>query len=337
MADDRSAPSPERVIGAFQAFHSTAAVKAGVELDLFTAIGEGVDTARALATRCHAAERGIRILCDYLVVQGFLRRESDRYALGVDAATFLDRHSPAYFGSAVEYFACELNQGAFARLTAAVRRGGTALPEDGVLAPEHPVWVEFARAMTPIGAFLSTMLAGFLDARNRGRVKVLDIAAGHGLYGIALLRANPQAEVVALDWPKVLTVARENANAAGVADRFRAVPGSALTTEFGDGYDLVLLVHFLHLAPAACERLLTKVHGALVPGGQAVVLGLIPNEDRISPPTAAAFNLVMLATTGAGDSYPFSDLDRMFRNAGFTRTELHDLPPSPERVVIAYR
>jgi SAM-dependent methyltransferase len=338
MADDRSAlPSPEKVIDAFQAFHRTAAVKAGVELDLFTAIGEGVDTLPALATRCQAAERGIRILCDYLVVIGFLRKAGSRYALGLDAATFLDRHSPAYFGSTVNYFACELNQGAFAGLTAAVRRGGTALPGDGVLAPEHPVWVEFARAMAPIGAFLSMLLARFLGAGIGGRMKVLDIAAGHGLYGIALLRENPQAEVVALDWPKVLTVAQENAETAGVADRFHAMPGSALTTEFGEGYDLVLLVHFLHLDPAACERLLTKVHAALIPGGRAVVLGLIPNEDRVSPPTAGAFNLVMLATTGGGDSYPFSNLDRMFRNAGFDRTELHDLPPSPERIVIAYR
>jgi len=115
------------------------------------------------------------------------------------------------------------------------------------------------------------------------------------------------------------------------------IAGSALATEFGEGYDLVLLVHFLHLDRAACERLLTKVHAALIPGGRAVALGLIPNEDRVSPPTAAAFNLVMLATTGGGDSYPFSELDRMCRHAGFARTELHDLPPSPERVVIAFR
>src|SRR5215468_2919902 len=148
MADDRTAlPSPEKVIDAFQAFHRTAAVKAGVELDLFTAIGEGVDTVPALATRCQAAERGIRILCDYLVVIGFLRKAASRYALAIDAATFLDRHSPAYFGSTVGYFACETNQEAFARLTAAVRQGKTALPEDGALVPEHPVWVEFARAM----------------------------------------------------------------------------------------------------------------------------------------------------------------------------------------------
>lgn len=338
MADERGAPSPERVIDAFQAFHRTAAVKAGVELDLFTAIGEGVDTTPALSTRCRAAERGIRVLCDYLVVLGFLRKESDRYALSVDAASFLDRNSPAYFGSAVNYFAGELNQGAFASLTAAVRRGGTALPGDGVLAPEHPVWVEFARAMAPIGAFLSTLLANLLAVRTGGRMKVLDLAAGHGLYGIALLRENPLAEVVAVDWQNVLAVAQRNAERAGVADRFRTMPGSALATEFGEGYDLVLLVHFLpDLDPATCVRLLNKVHAALVPGGRAVALGLVPNEDRISPPIAAAFSLVALATTGGGDSYPFSELDRMFRSAGFERTELQALPPSPEHAVIAYR
>ena len=45
-----------------------------MELDLFTAIGEGADAAHTLAVRCQAAERGIRILCDYLVVIGFLPR-----------------------------------------------------------------------------------------------------------------------------------------------------------------------------------------------------------------------------------------------------------------------
>src|SRR5262249_39097825 len=162
------------------------------------------------------------------------------------------------------YFACDLNQAAFAGLTAVVRRGGTALPGDGVLAPEHPVWVEFARAMAPIGAFLSTLLAGLLRASPNRPLKVLDIAAGHGPYGIALARENPQTEVVALDWPYVLTVARENAEAAGVADRFRNIAGSALTAEFGDGYDLALLVHFLpDLDPTTCELLLAKVHAAL--------------------------------------------------------------------------
>ena len=123
--------SLQTILDLFAAFHRTAAVKAGVELDVFTAIAEGVDTPGALATRCQAAERGIRILCDYLTSIGLLTKRGDRYGLGRDAGAFLDRRSPSYFGSMVTSVAGETNLQGFARLTAAVRRGGTALPARG--------------------------------------------------------------------------------------------------------------------------------------------------------------------------------------------------------------
>jgi len=330
--------SLETILDLFVAFHRTAALRSGVELDVFTAIAEGVDTASALAARCEAADRGIRILCDYLTVIGLLRKHGDRYTLGPDAATFLDRRSPACIGSIVTSVAGEANLQAFAQLTAAVRRGGTALADRGTLAPEHPAWVEFARAMVPAGAFLGPLLATFLDVRAAGRIRVLDIAAGHGLYGIAVATANPEAEVVALDWSNVLAVAREHAEVAGVTHRYRTIAGSVFTEGFGEGYDLVLLIHFLQdLDTGSCEDLLAKVHRALAPGGRAVALGLIPDDDRISPAAHAAFGLVMLATTPGGDAYTVTELDRMFRNAGFERTELGELAPTSERVLIAHR
>ena len=55
----------------------------------------------------------------------------------------------------------------FARLTEAVRRGGTAMPEAGTLAPEHPLWVEFARAMAPLAGM--TRPAARQPARRRAR------------------------------------------------------------------------------------------------------------------------------------------------------------------------
>src|SRR5262249_60534526 len=105
---------------------------------------------------------------------------------------------------------------ACARVRAAVRGGGTRLGAEGTLAPEHPVWVEFARAMVPGGAFMGPLLARLLDVQASGHMKVLDVAAGHGLYGIAVASQNPAPEVVALDWPNVLAVACEHAEASGV-------------------------------------------------------------------------------------------------------------------------
>jgi ubiquinone/menaquinone biosynthesis C-methylase UbiE len=173
---------------------------------------------------------------------------------------------------------------------------------------------------------------------ERAPVKVLDIAAGHGLFGIALAKRNENAEITALDWQAVLEVARENAAAAGVAARFRTIAGSAFEVEFGGPYDIVLLTNFLHHFDAAtCEALLRKVHAALAPGGRAVALEFVPNEDRVTPPGAAAFSFVMLGSTRAGDAYTFAEYRRMFGAAGFGGLALHDLPPTDERVVIARR
>jgi 2-polyprenyl-3-methyl-5-hydroxy-6-metoxy-1,4-benzoquinol methylase len=184
-------------------------------------------------------------------------------------------------------------------------------------------------------AMPAEIIAQILQASEGKKWKVLDIAAGHGLFGIALGRHNPNAEIVALDWPAVLEVAKENATVAGLTSRYRTLPGSAFDVEFGSGYDIVLLTNFLHhFDIATCEALLRKVHAALAPGGRAVTLEFVPNEDRISPPTAAKFSMVMLGSTPSGDAYTHAEFQKMFRNAGFKTCAIHT-PPIGEQVLVA--
>jgi predicted nicotinamide N-methyase len=329
--------SPDLFLQTVTAYQRTEALKAAIQLDLFTAIGVGAHTADVLARKCETSERGMRILCDYLVVIGFLTKEGRSYRLTPDTAVFLDRRSPAYLGSAATFLTSPMFVEALCDLTGAVRKGGTMMGEEGSIAPEHPLWVEYARSMAPMMRLPAELIAGRLNAGAGDTWKVLDIAAGHGLYGIALAKQNSNAEIVALDWPNVLTVAQENAQAAGVARRYRTLPGNAFEVDFGRGYDLVLLTNFLHhFDPATCEALLRKVHAALAPAGRAVTLEFVPNEDRVTPPATAPFSLVMLASTPSGDAYTFSELDRMYRNAGFSRSELHPLPPTSQQLVISH-
>jgi SAM-dependent methyltransferase len=326
------------VYDALTAYQRSAAFRTAIELDVFTAVGEGATTPAALAARCRAAERGLRALCDRLVVDGFLAREGAGYALTPTAAAFLDRRSPAYAGSAATFCVAPTIVSAFDRLTEAVRRGGTAIPDDGTLGPDHPVWVEFARAMAPVARFTATLLANLLEASRAPRWRVLDVAAGHGMFGIVVATENPNAEVTALDWRNVLAVARENAEAAGVAARFQTLPGSAFDVDWGTGYDLVLLPNFLHhFDRAGCERLLAKAHAALAPGGRVVIVEFVPDDDRHGPPAALAFGLVMLATTPAGDAYTFAEYRAMLRAAGFADATFHPLVPSPNSAVAATR
>jgi len=139
-----------------------------------------------------------------------------------------------------------------------------------------------------------------------------------------------------LDWRNVLPFARRNAEEAGIVERFHEIPGDAFEVEFGEGYDLVLLTNFFHHFDApTCTRLMRKVHAALKDGGRAVTLEFVPDEDRVSPPVAASFALVMLGTTPAGDAYTFSEFDQMFRDAGFSRSEPHPAPPG--QIIVSHK
>jgi 2-polyprenyl-3-methyl-5-hydroxy-6-metoxy-1,4-benzoquinol methylase len=331
-------PSPQLFFQTINAYQRTEALKAAIELELFTAIGEGSTTTSDLAERCDASERGVRILCDFLAIMGFLNKEGDRYNLTQDSAVFLDKRSPAYMGGIVEFISTPKLTENFKNFAEAVRKGGTTDTEGGTVSPDNPIWVKFARAMAPMMAMPAQMLAKLVDPAPAGRLKILDIAAGHGLFGIAFATNNSEAEITALDWPKVLEVAKENASKAGVGDRYSTIEGSAFDVDYGTGYDLVLLTNFLHhFDPPTCETLLRKVHAALNEGGRAVTLEFVPNADRISPPDAAAFSVMMLGSTPAGDAYTFAELERMFNNAGLSRSEIHPLPPSIQQAVISYK
>lgn len=342
MAASHSTPQPSPVLffDTMRAYQRTAALKSAIELDLFTAIGEGNATAQAAARRCQASQRGTRILCDFLVVIGFLTKENDRYSLTPDSAAFLDRRSTGYLGGATEFLSCPSAAESFGRLTEAVRKGRTAVSESGATVPENPDWVKFARGMAGLARISSELTAGRILAdtmQSHGTVRrVLDIAAGHGLYGISVARRFPDATITAVDWPNVLSVAKENAQAAGIGERYRMIPGSAFDVEFGKGYDIALLSNILHhFDPPTCERLLLRVHAALKNAGRAFTVDFVPNEDRVSPREAALFSLTMLANTPAGEAYTFSELDRMFRNAGFHSSELLAIPPSISQLVIS--
>jgi precorrin-6B methylase 2 len=338
MSQSGSTPTPEHLFKTLNAYQESAALKAAIELNLFTGIGEGNQTAQDLAAYCHADPRGIRILCDYLAIQGFLTKSGQEYGLSTDAAVFLDRRSPAYMGSVAEFIVRPEMVDSFDDLAGCVRKGGTLMPGKGSVETEYADWTIFARAMMPMMRMPAQQIAEIVECDPGQKYRLLDIAAGHGLFGIAFAQRYPHLEVFAVDWPQVLEVAKENAALAGVTDRYRTLPGDAFEVEFGEGYDLALLTNFLHhFDPPTCEALLRKVHAALKDGGRVATLEFVPNEDRISPPVPAAFSLIMLAATPSGDAYTYPELEAMFKNAGFSRSESRPLTASPQQVIVSYK
>src|SRR6266480_3329394 len=130
------APSPALLFDTINAYQKTAAIKAAIELDIFTALANSPATADVIARHAKASPRGIRILCDFLTMLGFLTKLDERYGLSPDSAVFLNRKSPAYAGGTLEFLLSEHLRGAFDLMTEAVRNGGTAQAQDGSVAPE---------------------------------------------------------------------------------------------------------------------------------------------------------------------------------------------------------
>src|SRR5262245_27001675 len=332
------APTPGRFFQTINAYQQTAALKASLELGVFTAIGAGHVTAEALAEHCEASVKGMRILCDFLVILQFLTKEGSQYGLAPDAALFLDKNSRMYVGGTAGFLLSPPMMHFFDDFTAVVRKGGAVVTGGGTVSYEHPVWKEFARSMVPLMIPPAEAIAAVVNANGGAGMKVLDLAAGHGIFGITIARHNPKAAVHAVDWAGVLQIAREHAVAAGVADRWHPIEGSAFEVEFGTDYDVALITNFHHhFSPATIETLMRKVNDALKPSGVAVTLEFVPNDDRVTPPDAASFSVMMLGSTEEGDAYTFAEYETMFHNAGFAHNKLHRLDNSPEALIVSRR
>lgn len=330
-------PNPLQIFTTLQGFQRTFALKAAVDLDLFTAIAKGSRTAAEIAKSCNAAERGVRMLSDALVVMGFLTKSGSNYSLTPDTAFFLDSRAPAYLGLAFNFLLHPTQLAHFEHLAAAVRNGG-ASDHESTLAPNDPIWIEFAKGMAPMMMPAAQTMAGLLagELSSRPSAKILDIAASHGLFGITVAQRLPKAHIYALDWANVLEVARDNAAKQGFSDRYHLLPGSAFEVDYGAGFDAILITNLLHhFDPAENEKMLKKAHAALNPGGQVLILEFVPNDDRVSPPVPAMFGLTMLGSTPKGDAYTLAEYAAMCRNAGLETPRLIPLEPMPQSLVVA--
>lgn len=318
-------------------FHRTAAIKSAIDLDLVTALSEGCTSVPALARRCRGSHRGIKILCDYLTSLGFLAKTGSEYHATAVSLMFLSRTSRAYIGDVVEFLASPAMMAQFQDLTSVIREGRLAGGKDGTV-PSHPLWRQFAKAMGCVMSPVAERVARILGAHRAVEPwNVLDMAAGHGLFGIAIARLNRNARVVALDWPEVLDVAVQNAEAAGLNGRYEILGGDARSIELTSHYDLVLLTNFLHhFSAATCAEILGKVHRALRPGGRAALLEYVTDEEEEHlEPAAAACALTMLGITPEGNVYTRREYEDWLRSAGFSTVVWDVAEPSDQLVIIA--
>lgn len=278
----------------------------------------------------------MRILCDYLVIVGILEKSGHEYRHTPTSAVLLCPTSPASMGPTIPFLLSRKILRASDVLTQTIRQGRTAL-EEPLAGEEVAEWVTFAQTMHPMMGAAAEFLAD-VGSRHGTPGKVLDVAASHGLFGMAFARRNAATKIVAQDFPSVLEVTRHKVTAAGLAAQYEFLPGSAFSVDLGGNYDVILVTNlYHHFDMPTCETLMRRFHGALREGGMMLTLEMVPNEDRVTPPAAASFSMMMLTNTPGGDAFTLAEYQTMLRASGFHGVEKYDVPQSPQQLVVAVK
>ncbi|MBV9851433.1 MAG: methyltransferase domain-containing protein [Armatimonadetes bacterium] len=306
-------------------------IEAAVRHRVFDVLDAGPRTVAEVSAETGASERGLRAVMNALVGLGLLAKDdAGRYTLTPESAAFLVSGKPGFFGGLFRHTTSQLLP-PWMQMTEIVRTGRPAMAvnQEGAGAEFFEAFVEDIFPNSYPGA---RALAGALGvAGAEGPVSVLDLAAGSGVWGIALAQASPQVQVTAVDWPQVVPVTRRVASRFGVADRFRYIEGDLHDADFGTGHQIATLGHILHSEGEERSRaLLGKVFDALAPGGVIAIAEMLTNEERTGPPHALIFAVNMLVNTDQGDTYSFGEISRWLQDAGFVNPRTLDAPgPSP--------
>lgn len=323
--------TPERIMQFVFSFAPPLMLEAAIRHHVFDVLDEGPKTLEQVSAATRASVRGLRAVMNALVGLEFLAKDNEgRYRLTPESATFLVSTKPGFYGGLFRHTSGQLLP-KWLEMEEIVRTGKPATSvnqeEEGT-----EFFEQFVEGIFPMSYAAAQALADVLGVQQaKEPISVLDLAAGSGVWGIALAQKSPQVRVTAVDWPGVLRVTQRMAERYGVADRFRFVAGDLLNANFGDGHNIAILGHILHSEGERRSRaLLKKAFEALAPGGTISIAEFLVNEERTGPPQSLIFAVNMLVNTDEGDTYSFDEISGWLREVGFENTRKVDAPgPSP--------
>ena len=312
-------------------------IEAAIRHKVFDLLSDGPRTVEEVSKKSGASVRGLRAIMNALVgLELISKHGEDRYANSPESQSFLVSTSPGFQGGLFKHVSTQLVP-KWLDLSEIVRTGKpeTAVNQEteGGTFFEH-----FVEDIFPMSYPAARALAGELKIGDAsGTVRVLDIAAGSGVWGIALAQASNHVRVTAVDWPEVIPVTRRMAGRFGVGGRFEFVSGDLMSADFGSDHAIATLGHILHSeGEDRSRRLLKKVYEALATGGTIAIQEFLVNDDRTGPPNGLIFAVNMLVNTEHGDTYSVREIGSWLEHAGFAGVRTIEAPgPSP--IILATR
>ena len=323
--------TPERLMELSFGYAPPLIISAGVSNKVFDSLEDSPKTSQQVAEKTGASARALQILMNALVGLDLLKKNRQgKYSLTQESAAFLLDNRPAthagFFGTIAPQLISR-----WLRLSDIVREGRPA-----VAVNQETEGTEFFSQLVeniiPMSYPAAQKLAEHLKlSKAKDKIRVLDLAAGSGIWGIALAQKSPRVRVTAVDWPGMIPTTKRITQKFGVGDRFSYVEGDILEASFGADYDIAILGHILHSEGEKRSReLLKKTFRALKRGGVIAIAEWLVNNERTEPTHALMFAVQMLVNSEKGDTFSFDEIKSWLGEAGFEKVRKLDAPgPSP--------
>jgi len=319
--------TPARLMQIAWGFAPGLIVETAVKAGIFDSLLDQPLTIEEAARKLKVSNRGLAALMNALVGLQLLAKDKEqRFQLTNESRLFLVSSSPASLARFFKQISTHLMP-SWLDMSAALRSGEPYQTfdreEDG-----GRFFADFVESLFAVNFPAANALAAHLGiARTERPMRVLDIATGSGVWGIALARQSPRVTVTAVDWPAVIPIATKSVRQHGLEAQFKFEAGDILETNFGTGQDVAILGHILHSEGEERARLLLKrVHDALVPGGTVAVAEFLVDEDRSGPVLGLLFSVTMFLNTEHGQTWSFQELRSLLEQAGFLDVATLDAP-----------
>jgi ubiquinone/menaquinone biosynthesis C-methylase UbiE len=323
--------TPERLMELSFAYAPPLIISAAAGNKVFDALENGAKTAEKVAKETAASPRALRILMNALVGLDLLKKDRlGRYSLTPESAAFLISERPGthagFFGTIAPQLISR-----WLRLTDIVR-GGRPVVAVNQETEGTEFFSQLVENIIPMSYPAAQKLGDHLKiAKTKNEIRVLDLAAGSGIWGIALAQKSPRVRVSAVDWAGMIPTTKRITEKFGVRDRFNFVEGDLSQANFGTGYDVAILGHILHSEGEERSRqLLKKTFRALKSGGVIAIAEWLVNDQRTEPLHALMFAVQMVVNTEKGDTFSFNEIKSWLEEPGFKKVRKLEAPgPSP--------
>lgn len=328
--DQHPSVTPERIMQFAWGYAPPLIIESAIRHKVFDALDAGPKTLEETAAATGGSQRGLKAIMNALVGFGLLAKNGSQYELTPESATFLVTTKPTFFGGMIAHTSKQLIPH-WLHLNEVVATGkpDTSVNQEG---DGSAFFQELVSNIFPMSYGPAKALAAHMNFGDSGApVRLLDLAAGSGVWGIAVAQSSPRVQVTAVDWPGVLPITEKTVAKFGLSDRYSFVGGDLDSADFGTGHNLATLGHILHSEGVErSKKLLRKVYDALAPGGTIAIAEFLVNDDRTGPPMGLIFAVNMLVNTDHGDTFSFHEIAEWLREAGFKDARQLEAPgPSP--------